>query len=227
MYGAIIALDTGKGLVQLKLKSEGHESKDLCSIVMLSIKDCFTSWRCWGDSLAQWPVIFLRRSTAASCLTLGVLAVRRWCISDGTTWGSFARRFIWSSACLLASLSGIRNWINNSSSDCAMALSSIPWSFSVKMNAAAECGGEKPCGGSWGFWFIYNFEENIVTFYYCGAECWRSFACLHYRECRRHASTWFGTKLNVFFFQNWIFDAYFFKKKKVFAFSWQVKICKK
>lgn len=95
---------------------------NLCSTVMLSMRDCLTSWRSGGDNLPQWPVIFLRRRTAASWRTLGVLAVRRWWTSAGTTWGSLASRLIWSSACRRASLSGIRNWISRSSSDCAIPL---------------------------------------------------------------------------------------------------------
>lgn len=163
-------------------------------MVMLSIRDCFTSWRSWGDNLAQWPVIFLRRRTAASWRTLGVLAVRRWWISDGTTWGSLAKRFIWSSACLLASLSGIRNWISNSSSDCAiieLTLSSIPW----RVWCVWEREFVRALGAERGRWLwrretlrrelrvlVYILERegdgNIVTLL-CGAECWCGFACLH------------------------------------------------
>lgn len=89
-------------------------------MVMLSIRDCFTRCRSWGESLAQWPVIFLRRSTAESWRTLGVLAVRRWWIRAGITCGSLARRLICSSACRRASLSGIKNWIRRSSRDWAI-----------------------------------------------------------------------------------------------------------
>lgn len=95
----------------------------LCSMVMLSMSDCLTRCLIWGESLDQWPVIFLRRRTAESWRTLGVLAVRKWWIKAGTTCGSFERRFIWSSAWRLASLSGIRNWISKSSRDCAISLS--------------------------------------------------------------------------------------------------------
>lgn len=72
------------------------------------------------ESLGQWDVTFLRRSTAESWRTLGDFAVRRWCTREGTTFGLRANRLICSSACLLASLSGIRNCISNSSSDCAI-----------------------------------------------------------------------------------------------------------
>lgn len=96
------------------------DSINLCSMVILSKRDCLTNCLMWGGSLVQCPVIFLRRSTAASWRTLGVLAVRRCWTRAGTTCGSLASLFICSSACLRASLSGIKNWINSNSSDCAI-----------------------------------------------------------------------------------------------------------
>ena len=106
------------------ITKEIGRKRNLCSMVMVSMRDCLTSCLSWGESLAQWPVIFLRRRTAASWRTLGVLAVRMCWTRAGTTWGSLARRLIWSSAWRRASLSGIRNWISNSSRDCAIWSSS-------------------------------------------------------------------------------------------------------
>ncbi|KAF0890561.1 hypothetical protein E2562_003773 [Oryza meyeriana var. granulata] len=84
------------------------------------MRACLREALACGGSFGQWEVIFFRRSTATSCRTLGVLAVRRWWTSPGTTYGSPASRQICPSACRRASLSGIRNWIRRSSSDCAI-----------------------------------------------------------------------------------------------------------
>lgn len=131
---------------------EPIKATNLCSKVILSMSDCLTSCRSWGVSLAQWPVIFLRRSTAASCRTLGVLAVRRWWTSAGTTCGSFDSRFIWSSACRRASLSGIRNWISSNSSDCAICCYFTSTSLSLSRDQA---GGEERNFYGVGFFFYF------------------------------------------------------------------------
>lgn len=89
-------------------------------MVMESMRACLREALACGGSFGQCEVIFLRRSTAASCRTLGVLAVRRWWTSAGTTCGSRASRRICSSACRRASLSGIRNWISRRSSYCTV-----------------------------------------------------------------------------------------------------------
>ena len=135
-------------------------------MVMLSMRDCLTSCLSCKESLAQCPVIFLRRSTAASWRTLGVLAVRRCWTSAGTTCGSLARRFICSSAWRRASLSGIRNCMSRSSNDCAILL----WLF-WDVNCDDGGGGCYVCVrcvrvfGFW-FWFWFCFVFKVV-----GEEC--------------------------------------------------------
>lgn len=79
---------------------------------MLSISVDLTELLSWGESFPQCPVIFLRRRTAESCLTLGVFPTRKCSISTGTILGSLHSSFIWSSAWRLVALSGVRNWIN-------------------------------------------------------------------------------------------------------------------
>lgn len=134
-------------------------------MVMLSMRDCLTSCRSWGESLPQCPVIFLRRSTAASCRTLGVLAVRRWCTSAGTTCGSLASRFIWSSACRRASLSGIKNWISNNSRDCAIALLLVCEREKRVMNRAYGVKAKPYREREWGFCFIYRGRDRRRVFF--------------------------------------------------------------
>jgi hypothetical protein len=91
-------------------------AKNLWSSVIESMRACLSDALESGGSLGQWEVIFLQSSTVASWQTLGVLAVRRWWTSAGTTCESRASCRICSSACRRASLSGIKNWINISSS---------------------------------------------------------------------------------------------------------------
>lgn len=95
-----------------------RQNTNLCSDVMLSMSADFIELLSCGKSFAQCPAIFFRRRIAASCLTLGVLAVLRWWTRAGITWGSLESLFIWSSACRLASLSGIKTWSKSNSNEC-------------------------------------------------------------------------------------------------------------
>lgn len=152
---------------------------------MLSISDCLTKCLSWGDSLAQCPVIFLRRSTAASWRTLGVLAVRRCCTSAGTTCGSFAKRFICSSACRRASLSGIKNCINKSSKDWAISSFFVSLSLSLYLCVCVLCFcgyRERGCCACEGFWVLLCFVFK-GGFFLGGFVVWRIGQVFKNRSC--------------------------------------------
>ena len=83
---------------------------------MLSSSVILTEPRTSADRFIQFPVIFLRSSTAANCRTSGDGELRTWCSNAGTSCGSLDNLRICSSACFRASLSGTRNCLSRSSS---------------------------------------------------------------------------------------------------------------